>query len=374
MLARLVKARREGRQVWRDLSHVTQEGCDTALCRVCGASAGSCPLDLAQLCPVQRCRVLQQLFPVTSEGKPSGSPSPGWQHGGYAGALGNIWQWAEVFVFAAARWYLWGLPAYNFPFQLLSRNISRKVHYQTTEPCFVDTQLLLFWTELKWQLLFRSHLEREGKQQVLRWQPGMCRLALPTSFPGPLPCAQAIISPQGLTLWSSRARSCGHYPAHPHTSQICSSLFLMTEAQVCGLVITQWKAQLPAIPRYIWWWHVLLAHGLGISPSTGSWVQVLNLWWGGGRYHQITYTNQSHTDILLFLQGLPGVADFFFPCCHANTSLCGVRSLFTLCREKVRSLEAYLAFKGAQPPCTSSELQPGCLTKERRIYFFPLFL
>lgn len=73
----------------------------------------------------------------------------------------------------------------------------------------------------------------------------MCRWALPTSFPGPLPCAQAIISPQGLTLWSSRAQSCGHYPAHPHTSQICSSLFLMTEAQVCGLVITQWRHSSP---------------------------------------------------------------------------------------------------------------------------------
>lgn len=56
------------------------------------------------------------------------------------------------------------VPAYNFPFQFWSegRKIWRKVDYQTTELCFADTQLLLFWAELKWHLLLQSHLEREA--------------------------------------------------------------------------------------------------------------------------------------------------------------------------------------------------------------------
>ena len=83
-----------------------------ALCRaVCCLPAGSCPAGLAHLCPLQRGGdgALQELFPVMSEGKPSWSPSPGWQHEGHAGTLGNVWQWAEVFAIAAGRWYRRGL-------------------------------------------------------------------------------------------------------------------------------------------------------------------------------------------------------------------------------------------------------------------------
>lgn len=78
------------------------------LCTVaCSLSAGSCPLGLAQLCPVLRGGDggLQQLFRLMSEGMPSWSPSSGWQHEGHAEALGSIWQQEEVFVIAAGRWY-----------------------------------------------------------------------------------------------------------------------------------------------------------------------------------------------------------------------------------------------------------------------------
>lgn len=80
-----------------------------ALCRaVCCLSAGSCPPGLARLFPWQKGvnGALQRLFPDMSEGKPLWSPSR--QHEGHARALGNIWQWAEVFAIASGRWYCWG--------------------------------------------------------------------------------------------------------------------------------------------------------------------------------------------------------------------------------------------------------------------------
>lgn len=48
------------------------------------------------------------------------------------------------------------------------------------------------------------------------------------------------------------------------------------------------------IPRSVWWGQVLPAHGLNISPSPPTGYR-FNLWWRGGRYHNISHKNESHT-------------------------------------------------------------------------------
>lgn len=116
---------------------------------------------------------------------------------------------------------------------------------------------------------------------------------------------------------------------HPLTLVLhrCLPAHFHAEAPMRGLVhlpgmakqSAHHKAQLPsAVPWSIW---------LGMCPSTHHQAQV-NLWWRGGRYHQITYKTR-----LLLLQGVPGAADSFFPVAMP-THPCTERDLFLSSTER----------------------------------------
>lgn len=177
--------------------HGPVQGCALPLCRLPPSGLG-----LAQLCPLQRDEggALRWLFPVMSEGKPSWSPSPGWQHEGRARALGNIWQWAVVFAIAAERWYHWGLCQhiiFHSSFDLRAGRFWGR--FITKQQSLVLQTHSCSCFRQSWNGIFFSKVTLKEKQQVLSWQPGTCWWASSASFPGPLPCVQAITSSQGLT-------------------------------------------------------------------------------------------------------------------------------------------------------------------------------